>query len=385
MLSVRYWRQTMRQRSQARSDELKRPQAPGTWDACKGEATMSNDTLKKKVDISKFIVDPQPQQEIKQRYKLLTAAHFFEPQAPIIWTVDGLISKGSVNVFFGEAGCGKTWALLDMAVCVADGAPWLGMDTTAGPVLIIDEESGQRRLSRRMGEVMRGHGANDKTPIMATSLAAFDMGNPNDIGELYNLIISTGARLVIIDALADIMPGRDENAVKDTAPIFLSLRKIAEETQTAIIVIHHSNKTGGYRGSSAIKGAIDLLLSVEKKNDSNNLTFKTEKARDTTAGAFAATMNFMGDKFWMTAAEFEKTAQAYSKGERHVMRYLFANGESSVKDISDHAEACAATTARNSLYNLADKGITTRTNGGGKGADAIYTLTEAGRALAETV
>jgi DNA-binding HxlR family transcriptional regulator len=374
----------MRQRSQARSDEIKRPQAPRDMGRLQGQTTMSNDTPKNNFDPSKFFVaNPPAQQKVNQRYQLLTAANFFEPQAPIMWTVHGLISAGSVNVFFGEAGCGKTWALLDMGVCVADGAPWLGMATTAGPVLIIDEESGQRRLSRRMGEVLRGHGANDRTPIMATSLAAFDMGNPNDIGEVYNLIISTGARLVIIDALADIMPNRDENAVKDTAPIFLSLRKIAEETQAAIIVIHHSNKAGGYRGSSAIKGAIDLLLSVEKKNDNNNVTFKTEKTRDTTAGAFGATMNFMDDKFWMTAAEFEKTAQAYSKGERYVMRYLLANSESSVSDISDHADTCAATTARNSVYALADKGITTRTNGGGKGVNATYKLTEAGRALAE--
>ena len=333
------------------------------------------------------VADPtQPaQQEKKKRYEVLTAAAFFEPQEPINWIVDGLISAGSVNVFFGEAGCGKTWALLDLAACAANGAPWLGMATTAGHVLIIDEESGRRRLSRRMGEILRGHDCGPDTPISAVSLAAFDLGKPDDIGELYNLIISTGATMVIIDALADIMPGRDENAVKDTAPIFLTLRKIAEETQAAIIVIHHSNKNGGYRGSSAIKGAIDLLLSVEKKNETNHISFRTEKARDTTAGAFAADMNFdvLGGKFWLSPGEFEPTKQVYSKGERYVLRYLLANGESSVKDISDNADTCASTTARNCVYALADKGLTIRTNGGGKGSGAAYDLTPEGRKLAE--
>lgn len=330
-----------------------------------------------------FLVDePQPA-PIKPRYEILTAAHFIEPQPPIDWTVEGLISAGSVNVFFGEAGCGKTWALLDLAVCVADGAPWLGMATKQGTVLIIDEESGQRRLSRRMGEVMRGHGANDKTPILATSLAAFDMGNPNDIGEVYNLIISTGARLVIIDALADIMPNRDENAVKDTAPIFLSLRKIAEETQAAIIVIHHSNKTGGYRGSSAIKGAIDLLLSVEKKNDSNNMTFKTEKARDTTAGAFAATMNFDADKFWLTSSEYDKNTVEYNKGQNYVMRFLSAQATGTMADITGSADACSEETARKSVFALVNVGIVERINPGGRGIAAIYALTEKGKEAAQ--
>ena len=333
-----------------------------------------------------FIVndEPQPAQQVKkQRYEILTAAAFFEPQEPINWIVDGLISAGSVSVFYGEAGCGKTWALLDLAACAANGAPWLGMATIAGHVLIIDEESGRRRLSRRMGDIMRGHDCGPDTPISAVSLAAFDMGKPNDIGELYNLITSTGARMVIIDALADIMPGRDENAVKDTAPIFLTLRKIAEETQCAIIVIHHSNKTGGYRGSSAIKGAIDLLLSVEKKNESNHISFRTEKARDTTAGTFAADMNFDIGKFWLSPGEFEAVKQAYSKGERYVLRYLLANGESSVKDIADNADTCASTTARNCVYALAEKGLTIRTNGGGKGSGATYNLTPAGLKLAE--
>lgn len=334
-----------------------------------------------------FLVPDEPeaaQPTTKKRFEILTAANFFEPQAPIDWTVEGLISAGSVNVFFGEAGCGKTWALLDLAVCVADGAPWLGMATKQGTVLIIDEESGQRRLSRRMGEVMRGHGANDRTPIMATSLAAFDIGNPNDIGEVYNLIISTGARLVIVDALADIMPGRDENAVKDTAPIFLSLRKIAEETQAAIIVIHHSNKTGGYRGSSAIKGAIDLLLSVEKKNDSNNMAFKTEKARDTTAGAFAATMNFMdGDKFWLTESEYEKTTAEYNKGCQYVLRYLTATGTGTIADIQGAADSCSELAARKAVYYLVNGGEVQRTNPGGRGTAAIFALTEKGKKAAE--
>ena len=331
-----------------------------------------------------FPVTDEPQQApIKPRYEILTAANFSEPQPPIDWIVDGLISAGSVNVFFGEAGCGKTWALLDLAVCMANGAPWLGMATKQGAVLIIDEESGRRRLSRRMGDIMRGHGANDQTPIMATSLAAFDMGNPNDIGKFYNLIINTGARLVIIDALADIMPGRDENAVKDTAPIFLSLRKIAEETQAAIIVIHHSNKTGGYRGSSAIKGAIDLLLSVEKKNDSNNLTFKTEKARDTTAGAFAATMNFDGDQFWLTASEYEKTTAEYNKGCQYVLRYLATSTAGTMADIQGAADSCSELAARKAVYYLVNGGEVQRTNPGGRGTAAIFALTEKGKKAAE--
>ena len=113
------------------------------------------------------------------------------------------------------------------------------------------------------------------------------------------------------------------------------------------------------------------------------MTFKTERARDTTAGAFAATMNFGGDRFYLSSADFEKPKQSYSKGERYVIRYLLTNEVASVKDISEAADTCAPTTARNCIYALADKGLLARTNGGGKGSGATYSLTEAGRQLAE--
>jgi len=318
---------------------------------------------------------------VKLRFEILSAVDALQPQPPIEWIVDGLISAGSVNVFYGEGGSKKTWALLDMGICVARGDDWLDFKTQAGGVLVIDEESGQRRIKRRVGDVLRGHNADSSTSIYCVSLAGFDFGNPNDICELYNLIINAKARLVIIDALADVMPGRDENAVKDVQPIFLSLRRIAEETQAALIIIHHANKGGSYRGSTAIKGALDLLLSVDSKSGSNEITFKTEKARDTTASIFMASANFMPEKFWLTPST-ASSCEVFNKGQRYVLRYLLANGASLLQDISSNADSCSQVTAKNSVYNLADQGLITRTNGGGQGAKAIYDLTDKGRETA---
>ena len=353
--------------------------------------TMTDELVKQTIvhfDEPPFMDDepPTPQSKpTKKRYEILSSFEALQPQPPIEWIVDGLISAGSVNMFFGEGGSKKTWALLDMAVCVARGDDWLNFKTKAGGVLVIDEESGRRRIMRRLGDVLRGHNADDSTPVSCVSLAAFDFGKPDDIGELYNLIIASQSQLIIVDALADVMPGRDENAVKDVQPIFLALRRIAEETQTAIIIIHHANKGGTYRGSTAIKGALDLLLSVESKTGTNEITFKTEKARDTTASSFGASAVFMPDSFSLSASETSttSTSQIFGKGERYIFRYLLANGEDTVKNISDNADTCASGTARNCIYFLADKGFIERTDVGAKGAQARYKLTDKGRESAE--
>ncbi len=71
----------------------------------------------------------------KARYEILTASQALQPQPPVEWVIDGLVSAGSVNVFFGEGGSKKTWALLDMAVCVASGKDWLDFKTRAATCL----------------------------------------------------------------------------------------------------------------------------------------------------------------------------------------------------------------------------------------------------------
>jgi hypothetical protein len=320
----------------------------------------------------------------KPRYEILSAIHALQPQPPINWVVGGLISAGSVNMFFGEGGSKKTYALVDMGVCVATGKDWITFKTQPGNVLIVDEESGRRRILGRLGDVLRGHNADYSTPVFCVSLAAFNLGLPNDIGELYNLIVTTRARLVIIDALADVMPGRDENAVKDTQPIFLALRRIAEDTQAAIIIIHHSNKGGTYRGSTAMKGAVDLLLEVTSKTGSDEIVFKTEKARDTTATTFAAKAVFMQDSFWLTGST-ASTNRAFSKGQKYVLSYLLANGEDDIDIICNNADTCAPATAKSAIYSLTALNLTRRTNPGSKGINAKYDLTDEGKNAAITV
>lgn len=320
-----------------------------------------------------------PTEPAAPRYVLHSAADALQPQPPIEWIVQDVFSAGSVSILAGEPGSGKTWALLDCAVSVALGAWWLGYHVTQYPVLIVDEESGPRRLMRRLGDVLRGHEAGPQTPVYFVSLARFDLWQPDDVGYLQGAILDTGARFVVIDALADVMPGRDENAVKDVQPVFMALRGIAEATQAAIVVIHHNNKAGGYRGSTAIKGAVDLLLTAEKQN--NVLTFKSEKARDVEAVSFAALANWTLDTFNLspTVATFTPT---FTKGEGYVLRYLSEHGESSKTDIERHADVCAGRTAGNSLYSLTSKGFCKRVDFGGQGTAARYSLTAEGEKVA---
>ena len=313
--------------------------------------------------------------EEAQRFKLHTAAEALREQEPTEWIVERLFSAGSVSLVVGEGGSKKTWAMLDMTVCVAQGVDWLGFMTQQAPVLFIDEESGPRRLARRLGQVLRGYGAGAETPISYVTLAGFNfLQIETDVNELQALIMGTEAKLVVIDALADVMLGGDENSVRDVQPVFHRLRQVAEVTGAAIVVIHHSNKTGGYRGSSAMHGAVDLMLKMDSRTGENYIAFDVEKARDVEPHKFAAAANWGDDMFNLTVASAIQSTDRYSKSERYVLRYLEEHGDSDMAAIKSHADSCSEESARRAVYSLADKGQVERKDTGGPGARAVYGL-----------
>lgn len=313
----------------------------------------------------------QPMEATKRpRYILRDAAYALQPQPPIDYIVDALITNSSVNVFYGEPGSKKTYTALSLAVCVANGKPWLDFKTKKAPVLIIDEESGERRFTRRLGEAIRGELCDTSSPIYYVSLAGFKLDDLNDPILIQALIESTGAKLVIFDALADLMDG-DENDKKDVQPVFNHLRKTAENTDSAILIIHHSNKAGGYRGSSAIKGSVDLMVQVTSENGSNLINFQSEKNRDGDKAAWAAEAVWTEDEFYLKPSDRRPTESR--EREAYVIQYLTDHGPAFVDDLMTAAVTCSPGGAKQGLYALAKQGKVKRTNPGNR--KAMYELT----------
>jgi len=310
------------------------------------------------------------------RIVIRDAAYYLSERPAIEYVVEKLIAEGSVNVWFGQWGAKKTWAAIDLAVCVASGKQWLGMATEPCNVLIIDEESGDTRLANRIKDTMRGELgqlANASVPIKSVSLAQFNLlKNSDDADLLTRLVLELDAKLVIIDALADVMLGGDENAVKDTQPVFANLRFIAELTGAAFIVIHHANKGGGYRGSSAIAGAIDTLLSVESKQDNSLITFKTEKMRDGEPLNFACEANWTDEGFYLTQSEITERA-FLSKSQQYVLDFFTEKGDAKFADLLNFTgDLYAENTLRKAVQYLINEKLLERKDDGGQRVEAIY-------------
>lgn len=316
----------------------------------------------------------QPIETERPRYTIRNATYYLSERPAIVRIVGDLIREASVNLLIGLQGAKKTWVMLDLGVCTASGKDWLGMAIKQCNVLIIDEESGDSRLADRIKMVMKGELADDDVPIFSVSLAQFNLlKRLADVDEMIALIEAVDAKLVIIDALADIMIGGDENAVKDTQPVFASLRKIAEVTGVAFIVIHHVNKVGGYRGSSAIAGAVDTMILIESKPDSDIVTFKTEKMRDGTPLKFAGQAVWSDNGFYMI--ESDVTERVFlTKVQRYALDYFKENGDATLKQLNDYADGLySSDSLKKAIQYLVSQDYLTRRNPGGSGRiEAIY-------------
>ena len=313
------------------------------------------------------------------RYIIRNAAYGMQPQTPIEYIIDKLIGEGSVSLFYGEPGSKKTYTLLSLAVCVALGKLWLGFSVKPRKVLIIDEESGERRLTIRLAAAIRGELGNENVPIEFVSLAQFKLDDKEDSKEIEELIKERQAGLVIVDALTDVMDG-DENSKMDVQPVFTKVRGIAERTKAAIIIIHHSNRSGGYRGSSAIKGSLDLMIKIISEDKSKWIEFKSEKTRDVEAVHFSAVANWTEDQFYLELAENQGINKKLSKSKAYVIRYIKEHGPSPLPDIQGAADVCSPQSARQAVYGLVEDGVLHRTNPDdkGQGVVAVYALTQDG-------
>jgi hypothetical protein len=304
------------------------------------------------------------------------AAEALKPQSEIAYIVKGVFCEGSLSVVFGEPGSKKTYSMFDACVCVALGKNWLNFPTTKAPVLIVDEESGKQRMNKRLGAVMRAHGAGEDLQLSYVVLEGFDLQTITDRKKLHAIILRTEAKFVILDALADFLPG-DENSVKDVLPGLRALRYIANDTKAAIVLIHHAGKSGKYRGSSSIKGAVDLMLEVQSRPGSPNIDFSCEKARDVEPFEFAAVIIFEDGIVYLTPSGNKSGGDDLNSVEKYVLNYLEENGDSFITEIGKSAESkgiCKSETARKSVYKLVDLKMVERKNKGAAGSKAIYGL-----------
>jgi hypothetical protein len=195
---------------------------------------------------------------------------------------DGLLPQEGVSGLFGKPGTGKSLIALDLAAHVALGKSWCGRPVRRGPVVYLAAE-GKAGLPQRL-RAWCAHHEVDRAALADLHFlpAAEDLADPAVAASLAARIRERCGRpaLIIVDTLAKAMPGRDENSVEEVGQLLASCDRLRAEFGCNVLTVHHPNKAGGVRGSTAYEGGLDTLVLAERQGEGSDLTLRVVKQRD---------------------------------------------------------------------------------------------------------
>lgn len=194
------------------------------------------------------------------------------------WVWEGFIPFSAVSLLEAGPKAGKTTLLAHLFGAISRGEPsFLGAGLTPTKVLIVTEEPrsvwkgrlDQYGLNPDLIHVQAGQGQSPR-PFR---------GNPTDdewkgfVDHLVHQVRDRGYGLVVIDTLDKFWPVEDENSATQVNRSLVPLRSVADEG-AAVLLVHHSNKSGGkdgrsIRGSSAIGGFADVIITLERVSKPN--------------------------------------------------------------------------------------------------------------------
>ncbi|MBP9501626.1 MAG: AAA family ATPase [Candidatus Promineofilum sp.] len=194
-------------------------------------------------------------------------AHQFKPQE---YLVDGLIAKGHLGILGGRPKSGKSWLGLQLAMCIDTGADFLGRETTKARVLYYALEDGARRVQARAKLI---NWQPESAAVLFTIPYLDDGQGGIGPGAVEVNGYAEGYDLIIIDTLIAAMSGRtDERDNSAMGSLVNALAYIAHNKDIAIVIVHHTGKAANpddifatIRGASAIRGAYDMGLILERK------------------------------------------------------------------------------------------------------------------------
>ena len=179
--------------------------------------------------------------------------------APII---EGLLREREVGSVVGAAKTSKTWFTLAMALAVARGEPFLGMETRRRRVLYLDYELKPGTFCKRLSLLSpeRPEGFFYQTLRGERRLPSVD--------EIATLCETEGFGLVVVDSLYRTGWLAEENNNDSTPRDLAPLQDFTRRTRASLLCVDHTAKGGGAeksavdaaRGASAKGGFWDCLL-----------------------------------------------------------------------------------------------------------------------------
>lgn len=225
--------------------------------------------------------DPVPP-ERNGRWRFLCLEEL-ESLPPPAWLVPGLFVEGSIAAIYGAPESGKSFLAVDVAMSIATGIQWHGREVSAGAVLYVAAE-GAPGIGKRVRAWRADRGVTSsevpfvlmRDPLNLTTeeeARDFALAVSSELGPL---------RMIVVDTLNQTAAGADENSAQDMGRYIAGMKQLRDATGATVVVVHHSGKDAskGMRGSTALPGAFDTIVEVDRASDGRSIKLMMKKQKD---------------------------------------------------------------------------------------------------------
>ena len=210
---------------------------------------------------------PQPIARRRRRFTVLDDAAL-DALPRLEFLIQDVLGQRTTAVAYGAAGSGKSFLALDLVLCVATGTEWHGKAVQAGMAVYVGAEGGAGLGPRVRAWKIAHHITN--VPGVRFVLEPVNLLSDHEVQAFLTSLTEAHVApvLVVIDTLARCLLGGDENSARDMGVAVAALDRIRVTLGCTVCVVHHTGKSGEMeRGSTALRGAADTMLSVTKSED----------------------------------------------------------------------------------------------------------------------
>ena len=172
--------------------------------------------------------------------------------------IDGVLRQGHKMLIAGPSKAGKSFALIELSIALAEGVKWLGFNCAQGRVLYVNLELDRASCLHRFKDVYR---AMHLTPNHLDHIDIWNLrGRSVPMDKLAPKLIRRANKknyiAVIIDPIYKVITG-DENSADQMAKFCNQFDLICTELGTAVIYCHHHSKgaQGGKRSMDRASGS----------------------------------------------------------------------------------------------------------------------------------
>ena len=167
-----------------------------------------------------------------------------------------VLRQGHKMLLAGPSKAGKSYALIELCISIAEGLSWLGFPCSQGKVMYVNLELDRASCLNRFRDVRSAMGAPSRHSVDIWNLRGHSIPMDKLAPKLIRRAKKKNYLAIVIDPIYKVITG-DENSADQMARFCNQFDKVCTELDCAVIYCHHHSKgiQGGKRSMDRASGS----------------------------------------------------------------------------------------------------------------------------------